>query len=133
MICCFPIKGAGWAMWQHPNGCSQVTKCIIVHQRGTILLSALFSCSLQFLLIFANSFICPCSKARPKTHLRLLRDKQTCLTNHHFPLEKKYKKRNHTLENTCLFIPLLQHVSHPYISPRIEPFYCNNIFCHIMF
>jgi len=63
--------------------------------------------------------------------LRLLRDKPTCLTNHHFPLEINYKKRNLTLENTCLFIPLLQHVSHPYISPMIEPFYCNNIFCHI--
>ncbi len=29
--------------------------------------------------------------------------------------------------------PLLQHVSHQYISPMIEPFYCKNIFCHIIF
>jgi hypothetical protein len=44
-----------------------------------------------------------------------------------------YKKRNLTWENTCQFIPLLQHVSHPYISPMIEPLYCNNTFCRIIF
>jgi hypothetical protein len=56
--------------------------------------------------------------------LILLRDKPTCLTNYHFPLEINYKKRNLTLQNTCLFIPLLQQVSHLYISPVIEAFYC---------
>jgi hypothetical protein len=40
--------------------------------------------------------------------------------------DKLYKKKDYIGEY-MLIHPLLQHVSHSYISPMIEPFYCNNI------